>query len=142
MNKENLRKAVEAFLSPKKTKVWGKLPRSMEYPLPLFTPEPMEQSPEQRPMNAIRRFPNTKSNCWKGIWYFWLKKGFPEPNGDEKTCWKIEEQFGPRSHPQAFIQQLAPRVFETVQVPKIEWGKLLKHAKGPRECWRLDFAIF
>ena len=73
---------------------------------------------------------------------FSSKKGSPEPNGDEKTCWKIEEQFGPRSHPQAFIQQLAPRVFETVQVPKIEWGKLLKHAKGPRECWRLDFAIF
>ena len=47
---------------------------------------------------------------------FGLKKDSPEPNGDEKTRWKIEEQFGPKSHPQTVIQQLAPMVCETVQV--------------------------
>ena len=49
---------------------------------------------------------------------FGLKKDSPEPNGDEKTRWKFEEQLGFRSHSRAVIQQLAPRVSETVQVPK------------------------
>ena len=89
------------------------------------------------PFHCLRQSQRNKAQS-KGIWrssgafqipraiagrvfdIFGSKKDSPEPNGDEKTRWKIEEQLGPTRRPQTVIQQLAPRVFETVQVPEIE----------------------
>ena len=48
------------------------------------------------------------------------KRDSPEPDGDEKTRWKFEEQLALKCHPQTVIQQLGRRVFEKVQVSKIE----------------------
>ena len=121
MNEENLKKAVEAFLSPKKNKKFEENCQGI-WNIPFNCLRQSQRSKAQsrgqwKPSGA---FQTPRTIAERLIDIFGLKEDFPKPNGDEKTRWKFEEQFGPKSHPQTVIQQLASMVYEMVQVPKIE----------------------
>lgn len=61
MNKEDLRKAIEAFFTRKNKRI-EKISKEYGVSLPPFTTESMEQSPDQSLIKTIRHFQNIKDN--------------------------------------------------------------------------------
>ena len=121
MNEQNLRKAVEEYLSPARTKSLRKIAK--EYGVPPTTVHARANGTKLRAeaYENSQAFSKYQEQLLEGyLIYFAQKKDSLERNGGETTSCKFEEQLAIRSHTRAVINKLAPRIFETMQVPKIE----------------------